>query len=135
MSTIKTQAQALAEIHRLSDLVTKLVTRFENGGAAVKADAAGRLATIYREVSAVFGAVPTLYSGRGAARYLAISAARDAATLNLMRAEEWSRLAAYYQAEAQRIARAGEAAFAELAQESRRDTAYPPARRLRSVKP
>lgn len=137
MSAIRTQEQALAEVHRLSEIISRQSLRHIGGGAAIQADAARTLAATFRELSAVYDRLPQLHSGRKPARWLADATARDAAELNQLRATRWDQLADTAQEEADRIARASEAVFAELTEEAGHRVGRDHARyraNLRSVK-
>ncbi len=113
VSTISTQEQALAQLHRLADLIDRHAQRYATSGAAIQADSARTLAASFREVAAVYDRVPSLYSGRKAGVWLTRAAARDAAELNQLRAQQWDGLADTAQAEADRIARVTAALFAD----------------------
>lgn len=113
MSTFTTQQQALAELHQLSAEVTRLTGRYDGGGAAVKAEAAWNLSSTFRMLAALYRGLAGLYRGNEPTRWLMAAAATDAAELNTRRAAEWSSIADMHQAEADRITRVGEAAFAD----------------------
>jgi cellulase/cellobiase CelA1 len=130
VSTIRTQDQALTELHRLGAIVDHQAQRYAGAGSAIQADAARALAAAFRELAAVYDRVPSLYDGRKAARWLATAAARDAAELNQLRAQQWDHLADAAQAEADRVAKATAALFAEIPGADRHPSA---ARHLRGL--
>lgn len=127
---ITTQEHAVAELHQLAELIDRHAQRYASGGAAVQADSARTLAQAFRNVAAVYDRVPALYAGRKPGKWLAVSAARDAAELNQLRAQQWDQLADDAQREATRIAKATAALFADTPSAR----VHPAGAHLRSVK-
>jgi hypothetical protein len=112
--SITTQEGALEALRATATAIGRQVTRYDSGGAAVKAAAATELAGLFAAEAAIYDQLPKLYRrGHGATRWLTAMAALDAAELNRRRAEEWTARAIADQAEADAIERQALPAFAD----------------------
>lgn len=110
---ITTQEGALDALRTTCTAIGRQVTRYDTGGAAVKAAAARELAGLFTALAVIYDQLPKLYSGRKPARWLAEMAARDAAELNRQRADEWTLRAHADQAKADAIERQALPVFAD----------------------
>lgn len=111
--SITTQDGALDALRATCTAIGRQVTRYDTGGAAVKAAAALELAGLFTAMAVIYDQLPKLYSGRRPARWLAAMASADAAELNRQRAADWRLRADADQAKADWIERQALPAFAD----------------------
>lgn len=111
--SITTQEGALDALRTTCTAIGRQTTRYDTGGAAVKAAAATELAGLFTAMAVIYDQLPSLYSGRRPARWLATMASGDAAELNRQRADDWTLRAHADQAKAEAIERQALPAFGD----------------------
>jgi hypothetical protein len=111
--SITTQEGALEALRATATAIGRQVTRYDSGGAAVKAAAATELAGLFTAMAVIYDQLPKVFRGRSSACGLATMASGDAAELNRRRADEWTLRAHADQAKAEEIERQALPAFAD----------------------
>lgn len=129
--TAKTQQEALDALVRTGQQIETATARYSSGGAAVKAQAARDMAAAFASRATIYRQLPTLYSGRRPARWLAQLANSDAAMAMDSLTEEWRMRAERHQAEADAIERQALPMFESQPAAGR----YPVQSRIRATSP